>query len=303
MRRILTYQIHTEDAGQTVLAYLRQRHYSRSVITNLKKTRNGIQVNHEWSYTNYRLKENDVLTILMVETADAEGPAGILPVRLPVGIVYEDDDILVANKPAYMPIHPSAGNYDNTLANAIAFHANERQEQYPYRCINRLDRDTSGLAVIAKNPYSSCILYEQMRNRQIRRSYYAIVEGMTEKSGTIDAPIARKEGTIIERTVSYTNGERAVTHFETLAYAHAEDLSFLKLQLETGRTHQIRVHMCHLGHPLIGDFLYNAKDTRMTRQALHAGLLEFAHPVNGQALSFAAPLPEDMRQFFDFTIV
>lgn len=296
MRRILTYQIKKEDAGQTILAYLRQKHYSRSVIVSLKKTEDGIQVNHKWSYVNYKLKEGDILTIQLIETAQT---AQAVP--LPISIVYEDNDILVVDKPAYMPIHPSIGNYNNTLANAAAFHAKERQEQYPYRCINRLDRDTSGLTIIAKNPYSSCILYEQMRNRQIHRSYYAIVEGMTEKYGTVDAPIARREGTIIERMVSYTDGERAVTNYETLAYLQQENLSFIKLQLETGRTHQIRVHMCFLGHPLIGDFLYNAKDTRMARQALHAGLLEFAHPVTGQPLSFAAPLPEDMRQFFDFT--
>lgn len=319
MKRILDYKINAQDAGQSILSYLKQKHYSRSVIIHLKKTPDGILVNNEWAYVNQVLKEDDILTIRLIEPLEScedsenakncgylensensenQKPSKIVPVKLPIAVVYEDADILAVNKPAGMPIHPSMDNYENTLANAAAYHAKERQEQYPYRCINRLDRDTSGLTIIAKNPYSSCILYEQMRCRQIQRTYYAIVEGMTKPHGIVDAPIARKSGTIIERTVDFASGGRAVTHFETLAYDAGKGLSFLKLRLETGRTHQIRVHMRYIGHPLIGDFLYNAKDSRMHRQALHAGNLDFFHPVSGQPLHFAAPLPKDMLQFF-----
>ena len=143
-----------------------------------------------------------------------------------------------------------------------------------------------------------------MRNRKICRTYYAIASGYTKKQGTIQAPIARKQGTVIERTVDFIHGEYAVTHYETLAQKNG--LSFLQLTLETGRTHQIRVHMRYLGHPLIGDFLYtgscNSDTSWMQRQALHAGKLSFFHPISGQPLSFTAPLPEDMMQFFPIVV-
>ena len=222
------------------------------------------------------------------------------PVRLPAAILYEDEDLLVIDKPPGMPIHPSMGHDSNTLANAVCYHALQRQEFYPYRCINRLDRDTSGLTIIAKNAYSSCILYEQMRERRIRRIYYAMVQGHTPPEGTVNAPIARKEGSIIARTVDFSAGEPAITHFQTLACKNG--VSFVKLWLDTGRTHQIRVHFSYIGHPLLGDFLYHPTDSRMERQALHAGELSFRHPVSGQELMFSAPLPEDLQQVLQMVI-
>ncbi len=296
MKRILTYPIQKDAAGWSILRFLKEKHYSRSVMIQLKKTKNGIQINHEWAYVNHILKEGEILTIELIEPEAAQK---ISPTALPICVVYEDEDLLVINKPANMPIHPSIGHDKNTLANAVLYHAIQKQESYPYRCINRLDKDTSGLTIIAKNTYSSCLLYEQMRKRTIQRTYYAIVQGITPETGTICAPIARQKDTIIARTVS-ADGEPAVTHFQTLATK--DDLSFVKLWLDTGRTHQIRVHMCHIGHPLIGDFLYNPKDSRMKRQALHAGNLNFIHPITGQTLTLLAPLPEDMLQFFQMVI-
>jgi len=296
MKRILTYPIQKDAAGWSILRFLKEKHYSRSVMIQLKKTKNGIQINHEWAYVNHILKEGEILTIELIEPEAAQK---ISPTALPICVVYEDEDLLVINKPANMPIHPSIGHDKNTLANAVLYHAIQKQESYPYRCINRLDKDTSGLTIIAKNTYSSCLLYEQMRKRTIQRTYYAIVQCITPETGTICAPIARQKDTIIARTVS-ADGEPAVTHFQTLATK--DDLSFVKLWLDTGRTHQIRVHMCHIGHPLIGDFLYNPKDSRMKRQALHAGNLNFIHPITGQTLTLLAPFPEDMLQFFQMVI-
>ena len=296
MKRILTYPIQKDAAGWSILRFLKEKHYSRSVMIQLKKTKNGIQINHEWAYVNHILKEGEILTIELIEPEAAQK---ISPTALPICVVYEDEDLLVINKPANMPIHPSIGHDKNTLANAVLYHAIQKQESYPYRCINRLDKDTSGLTIIAKNTYSSCLLYEQMRKRTIQRTYYAIVQGITPETGTICAPIARQKDTIIARTVS-ADGEPAVTHFQTLATK--DDLSFVKLWLDTGRTHQIRVHMCHIGHPLIGDFLYNPKDSRMKRQALHAGNLNFIHPITGQTLTLLAPLPEDMLQVLQMVI-
>jgi len=298
MKRILNYPIQADTAGWNILRFLKEKHYSRNVVTQLKKTKNGILVDNEWACVSRILKEGEILTVQLDEPGEGSAcppEQKILPAALPVPVVYEDKDLLVINKPAGMPVHPSMGHDRDTLANAVRYHALQRQESYPYRCINRLDRDTSGLTVIAKNAYSSCILYEQMRERLICRTYYAIAQGSVPDSGTISAPIARKKDTVIARTVD-AGGEPAVTHFQTLA--EKDGLSFVKLWLDTGRTHQIRVHMCHIGHPLIGDFLYNPDDFRMERQALHAGNLSFTHPVTGQPLQFLAPLPDDMLQFF-----
>ena len=301
MKRTLTYSIGADTAGWSILAFLKQKQFSHSVITQLKKTECGIMVNGVWAYVSRILQEGEVLSIHLVEDCPAdESRTLILPEGQPLEAVYEDEDLLVVNKPASMPVHPSMEHYDGTLADAVLRHAQAEQEWYPYRCINRLDRDTSGLVLIAKNAYSSCILYGQMRNRSIFRTYYAIAEGLTADCGTISAPISRREDSIIERTVDFAGGKKAVTHYRRLAYK--DGLSLLKLHLETGRTHQIRVHMRHIGHPLIGDFLYNPKDSRMKRQALHAGNLEFTHPLTSRTLHLYAPMPEDMLQFFHMVI-
>ena len=207
--------------------------------------------------------------------------------------VYEDDDILVVDKPADTPIHPSIGNYENTLANGIAWYFEQKGEPFVYRCINRLDRDTTGLIVLAKHALSAAVLSQAMRSREIHRTYQAFALGETAASGTIDAPIARLDGSLIQRTVDFASGERSVTHYRTLA--HCSVFSHLELNLETGRTHQIRVHMAYIGHPLLGDTLYNKTPGTFPRQALHSASLSFVHPITGEPLNFHAPLPEDMQ--------
>ena len=207
--------------------------------------------------------------------------------------MYEDDDILVVDKPADTPIHPSIGNYENTLANGIAWYFEQKGEPFVYRCINRLDRDTTGLIVLAKHALSAAVLSQAMRSREIHRTYQAFALGETAASGTIDAPIARLNGSLIQRTVDFASGERSVTHYRTLA--HCSVFSHLELNLETGRTHQIRVHMAYIGHPLLGDTLYNKTPGTFPRQALHSASLSFVHPITGEPLTFHAPLPEDMQ--------
>lgn len=199
------------------------------------------------------------------------------------------------DKPADMPVHPSMNNHDNTLANAVAAYAEEQGRHYPYRCINRLDRDTTGLLILAKHMLSAAVLYEEMRRREIRRTYLAIVRGRIEAPGIIDLPIGRKEGSAIERQVDQEHGERAVTHYTPLR--HGVDWTLVQCTLETGRTHQIRVHMSHLGHPLPGDFLYGPKDPRMKRQPLHSWKLSFIHPITGARMEFTSPVPEDMNNY------
>jgi 23S rRNA pseudouridine1911/1915/1917 synthase len=208
--------------------------------------------------------------------------------------VYEDEDILVLNKPSDTPIHPSQGNYDNSLANGVKYYYDKQGIKFVFRCINRLDRDTTGLVVIAKNMLSGAALNLAMVNRQIHRTYLAVVKGELPEEGTIDFPIARKDGSTVERCVDFDCGEHAVTHFERVE--KNEKYSLARIWLETGRTHQIRVHMNAIGHPLPGDFLYHNDRSEIGRQALHSWRLEFVHPVTGEMMQFEQPLPEDMRK-------
>lgn len=208
-------------------------------------------------------------------------------------IVYEDEDLLVVNKPFDMPVHPSIHNYDNTLANGMAYYFQQKGETFIFRCINRLDRDTTGLLILAKNALSASILSNDMKARKIHRTYQAVVSRIpVPASGTIDAPIARKEDSAIERCVDFEKGEPAVTHYRTLETK--ENLALVELSLETGRTHQIRVHMQHMGCPLLGDYLYNPDFTLINRVSLHSYSLSFVHPIAGKSMYFCAPLPKDM---------
>ncbi len=292
MTRCFTYEVSKEEVGQTIGYFLKNRGYSRQVLIHLKKTTDGIRRNGTWAYTRERLEAKDRLQIRLVEKISSEQ---IKPVSLPFGVVYEDQDLLVVNKPAGMPIHPSMNHHDNTLANAIAAYAQEKKETYPYRCINRLDRDTTGLLILAKHMLSAAILYEQMRNRKILRTYLALVKGKIKSSGTIDLPIGRAPGSTIERRVDPIDGERAVTHYTPLKYG--KDWTLLRCNLETGRTHQIRVHMSHIGHPLPGDFLYGTEEPHARRQLLHSYQLSFSHPIIGERMKFTQELPEDMQAY------
>ena len=277
----------------TIEQFLRQKGFSHHVITGLKRTPEGICLNGVWAYTSQRLKEGDILTIHL---AELESSPRILPTPVPFDIVYEDQDLMIVNKPTDTPIHPSQGNYDNTLANGVAHYFAQQDIPYVYRCINRLDRDTTGLLILAKHGVSGAILSTQMMNRQIKRTYRALAEGHTPREGIIDAPIARKEGSTIERCVNRESGERAVTHYQTLCHEVSEKyglpFSRLELRLETGRTHQIRVHMQSIGHPLLGDTLYRPENPfEMPHQALHSYSLEFVHPITLENMYFSVPEP------------
>ena len=296
MKRTLQYTITSKEAGITIQDFLKLQGYSAQCLIALKKIKNGILLNGKWEYANTCLCEEDRL-VIKIEEETQESPA-ITPVCLPFPVVYEDEDMIIVNKPAGMAVHPSMNHYDDTLANAAAYYFGEKGESFTYRCINRLDRDTSGLVILAKHIVSSSILYKQMTERSICREYLAIVQGDDiSGEGTVDLPIGRKEGSVIERKIDWTHGECAVTHYKVLE--KKEGMCLLALHLDTGRTHQIRVHMKEIGHPLIGDFLYNPEDNRMGRQALHSYRLSFRHPITGDKMEFTAPLPEDMRMFFD----
>jgi len=235
-----------------------------------------------------KLHTGDVLELCLNEDTSSEN---IVPVAAPLDILYEDEDIFVINKAPNMPTHPSISHYENTLANALAAYNLERNTPMVFRCVNRLDMDTSGLTIVAKNMISSGRLGDAMKARKIHREYLGIAEGFVEETGTIYAPIGRADGSVIERRVDFEQGEEAITHFKRLKYENG--LSLVSFILETGRTHQIRVHMKYSGHPLIGDFLYNPDNTLMSRQALHAWHLTFEHPITNEKMFFEAPIPKD----------
>ena len=286
MNRVLTFEITAEQAGTKIGDFLRRAGYSRHVIIHLKKTENGILLNGEWAYVGQFLKEGDHLEIRIIESESSEQ---IVPAELPLDIVYEDEDLLIINKPADMPIHPSINNYNNTLANALMWYYQQKGETFVYRCINRLDRDTTGLLIVAKNMLSGGILSDMSKKREIQREYLAIAEGEVPQEGVIDAPIARKEESVIERCVDFEKGDRAVTHYWRLDYRNG--YSLVRLKLETGRTHQIRVHMKYIGYPLTGDYLYNPDYRILDHQALHSWKLAFRHPVTGAQMQFKADPP------------
>ena len=292
MERIITYVIDTTSAGLRIEQYLRRRGYSYQNLTQLKKMRESILINSVWSYMRTQLKNGDILTVHIQEP---ESSPNIPPVKLPLDIVYEDEDIIVVNKPAGMPVHPSLNNYENSLANGLMYYYQEQGKPFIFRCTNRLDRDTSGLTVVAKHMVSSSILSSMGMRHEITREYLAIVRGALKPSeGTIDAPIGRTGSSLIERKIDFENGERAVTHYRVVEEQNGHSL--VSLILETGRTHQIRVHMKYIGYPLVGDYLYNPDMEYIDRQALHSHRLSFTHPVTGEKMEFTAPLPADMRK-------
>lgn len=295
MNRTISYSVEDAEQGLSIKKYLQLRDYSTRSLIAIKQNPEGLSVNGTPVYINHILKPGDTLTVQIRETEISEK---IEPVQHPLDIIYEDDDLLVVNKPAGMPIHPSMNNYGNSLANALAYYFTTQNEAFVFRCINRLDKDTSGLTVVAKHHVSAGILSAMVASKsasQFTREYRAIVRGnVTPVSGFVDAPIARKEGSVLEREVNYEKGESAVTHYQLLK--NTNGYSLLSLHLETGRTHQIRVHMKYLGFPLIGDHLYNPDMEAISRQALHAYRLAFTHPITREPMEFTAPLPEDMRR-------
>lgn len=292
MNRNIDYIIDENSAGLRVEQFLRRKRYSGQNLSEIKRMPKSILVNGVHYYMRQELSTGDHLQVRICETQNSEK---IPPTKLPLDIIYEDEDLLVLNKPAGMPIHPSLNNYTNSIANALAYYFQSQGKPFIFRCCNRLDRDTSGLTIVSKHLVSGSILSDMTKYREVHREYLAIARGsVTPSEGTIQAPLGRKEGTIIERTIDWEHGEDAVTHYKVVKEANGHSL--VSLRLETGRTHQIRIHMKYLGYPLIGDYLYNPDMEYMTRQALHSHHMEFTHPITGAHMSFTAPLPEDMAR-------
>ncbi len=273
-----------------IRSYLREIHgFSRKLIKSIKFNGGEILVNGERKTVRHKLTEGEVLAVHFPAEMKSEY---MNPEQIPLDIIYEDDDIVVLNKQAGIVTIPSGIHTSGTLSNGLLYHYEKHNIPYTVHIVTRLDRDTSGLLLVAKHRYSHSILSAAQKSGAINRRYKAIIEGqLSDKAGTIRMPIGRKEGSIIERTVR-EDGKHAVTHYHVLEETSAHSL--VNVQLETGRTHQIRVHFSHLDRPLAGDDLYGGSHELMNRQALHCDFLSFKHPVTKKGMEFSIPLTQDM---------
>ena len=272
--------------GITVQHFLRRHcQVSARLLAKLKRTENGMTVNGQPVRSIDILHGGDVIELIF-----PQDNADIQPVCLPLDIIYEDDALLAVNKPPFQPVHPVHEHRTDTLANAVMYYRQNRGETYTFRAVNRLDKDTSGLVLIAKSSYAHTFLAQHTEKR-----YIALCEGELQGSGTIDTPIRRQEGSIIRRETG-EEGRPSVTHYTVLQTAFGHTL--LSVWLETGRTHQIRTHFASIGHPLAGDDLYGGHRTIFRRQCLHCAALTFVHPLTRETIRLQCA-PEDW--LFQFT--
>lgn len=288
MTRRLQYTIPHEYSSRRVLDFLKHLGFSHRLITKLKQTPDGILLNGGHIRTIDPMSEGDILEINL--PTDKKESISI-PVEMPLDIIYEDDDILVLNKPAMLAVHESHNHLGDTLSNAVAFHLKKEGKPSVFRAVGRLDKGTSGLMVCALNRYAASRL-----SGKIKKQYLAIATGVYEGEGTIDAPIYRPDPILTVRTVD-ERGERAVTHWKALKNDGKNTL--LRVRLETGRTHQIRVHFASLGTPLVGDTMYGTPDERICHQALHCCECRFIHPVKNEEMHFFCDMPDDMKSIIE----
>lgn len=291
-RFCLIYKAGERDRGKLLREFLKERQISKAALIDIKFNGGALLVNGSAVTVRYILNEGDTVEVFFPK----EEPSGdLLPEDMPLEIVYEDEYVLVVNKPAGVASIPSREHRFGTLANGILGYYQSKGIHATIHIVTRLDLDTSGLMLIAKHRHAHHLFSLQQRDYGVKRRYEAVVHGvMDQRQGTIDAPIGRKDTSIIEREVR-EDGQRAVTHYEVLRVG--EGWSHVSLKLETGRTHQIRVHMAYLKHPLLGDSLYGGTECGgMARQALHSCELSFFHPVEEREMTFRSELPADMRK-------
>lgn len=287
MKSFATYKILPEHTGLTVETYLKDMlRYSGRKIQKLTRKK-GILLNNKPVFLQRKLALEDTLRILVLE----DKSFGVEPEKGRIAILYEDTYIMVLDKPARQLVHPTGRTNSGTLANYLAFHLKERGAIATVRALHRLDRDTSGCVIFAKDAESQFQLEQQLKAGQLKRTYQALVQGIIEPPiGTITAPIGAHPS-LPNRRVITPDGEQAITHYKTLK--NFNNASLVELNLETGRTHQIRLHLAHLGYPILGDGMYGVRSPLIARQALHASSLTFYHIKEKRQLTVDAPLPDD----------
>lgn len=290
-------RVDANDQGQRLDVFLSSSvsGVSRSQIQKAIENKQ-VTVNGEAVKRNYKVKEGDLIALSELHREKVEAR----PEKIPLDVLYEDSDIIVINKPQGMVVHPAPGSTSGTLVNALLYHCTSLSEvngKLRSGIVHRLDKDTSGVLVAAKNDFVHRNLALQLKKYHVRREYIALVHGNIEhNAGTIDAPIGRCPGDRKKMAVVFQNSRRAVTQFDVLE--RFKDYTLVKLKLETGRTHQIRVHMAYIKHPVVGDLKYGARknDFGLTRQALHSYILGFNHPRSGEYIEFSADLPEYFKE-------
>ena len=282
MRKI-NFEIAQADNGLMIKDFLKNFGVSSALLTKLKQTENGITLNGSFAKAIEQIKTGDILEISIECKGHMPEPSDTK-----IDILYEDADILVVNKPPFMPVHESRNHRGDTLSNAVSAYM---KEDTAFRAVFRLDRDTSGAVLIAKHELAASKLAGK-----IKKDYYAVVHGKITDSGTIDLPIKRLGESIIKRCVA-EDGEHAVTHYTPVKRINGKTL--LKINLETGRTHQIRVHFSHLGYPLVGDSLYGGEDEHINRHALHCKDIYFLHPITNEEMHISCPFPDDFQKLLN----
>ena len=287
---ILKYIV-KENKYQSINQILKQKFKLSPRLQHKLITSKQIFLNGNQADSRIAPQINNVITVNLDFNEESEN---IIPTPIPLNIIYEDEALLILDKPAGIAVHPSISHYTDSLANGVKYYFDTIGLKRKIRPVNRLDLNTSGLIVFAKNEYVQECLIQQMQTNEFKKEYLAIVHGIFEKAqGTITLPIARKENSIIERCIS-ENGQEAITHYEVLKTSN--DLSLVHCILQTGRTHQIRVHMSAIGHSLVGDTLYGSDfSDSITRQALHSYKISFIHPISHQIVSFTSELPDDIK--------
>ena len=290
MRR-LTLTVPPELAGKDVNTLLRKElHLSGSSVRRAKTLPDGILLDGQPVFTNTRAGEGQTLSVFVGDTVLSEQ---IEPVAGPLDILYEDEDLLIIHKDGRTPVHPSQGHHGDTLANFLMAYYDQIGLRAAFHPVNRLDRGTSGLMAVAKHPHAHELLQQQLQDGRLTRTYLAVCEGVpAPPAGVVDAPLAREPGSVLRRMVS-PEGAAARTHYEVLEQTNGRSL--VRLRLETGRTHQIRVHMTHLGCPLVGDFLYGTETQELPdRFALHSASIRLYQPITGEEISLACPAPPEL---------
>ena len=263
----------------------------KNKLINLKL----VLLNRIFVDTRYIANPGDIISVVLDYNEDN---SNIVATKMDLDIIYEDEHILAISKPAGIPVHPSILHFEDSLSNGVKYYFDCIGLKKKIRPVNRIDLNTSGLVLFAKNEYIQECLIRQMRNNSFKKTYLAVILGKLEKkSGTIELPIARKDNSIIERCVSPL-GKIAITNYKVIK--EFDDFSLIECLLKTGRTHQIRVHMAHIGHPLLGDTLYNSNpENLIKRQALHSYKMEFIHPVSKENIVLTAPLSKDLKSFLN----
>ncbi len=285
-RSILEFKVLDEYDNWLLRNFLRKYcQISAQLLIDLKKEHGAITVNDIHTIVTRHVNKGDIIKLtLPLDKSDVK------PIDMPIDIVYEDEHLLIVNKPENMPVHPtSCGHTEDTLANAVSFYMEQKNETYKIRAINRLDKDTKGLVVITKNSFTA---YQLAKN--IKKTYLAVCEGEVVGKGTVNAKIDREEGRSIKRIVS-SSGQSAVTHYTPIKYNNGHTL--VKMELETGRTHQIRVHMSHIGHPLAGDDMYGGKMDIVKTQSLYCVDVSFIHPVTHEDMFIKINIDKNLEPF------